>query len=120
MILLSLLGCTNLEPVSPTAPCEEAGYAIARRTFECTDDGDLANDRYLAFDAAYTCADVEWDLQPDTGIIYTKAPGNEVDYYHCAFAIGELACELVESYGDDFSQWLSASPACDLILEEAP
>lgn len=119
LLLLSLVGCTNLEPVESTAPCTEAGYALARRIFECTDDGDLANARYLAFTDAYTCTELEWVITPDTGIIYTNAPADEVDYFHCAFAMGELPCELVESYGDDFAQWLTASTACPLILEAA-
>lgn len=117
-MLLVLLSCTNLVPVTEELPCTEAGYAVARRTYECTGDGDLANARYLAFTDAYTCADLDWDVEPDTGIIYTNAPGNEVDYFHCAFAMGELACELVADYGDDFSQWLSASSTCEMILEE--
>lgn len=118
--LILLAGCNNLVPVESTAPCEEAGYALSRRTFECTGDGDLANARYLAFTEAYACTELEWDVQPDTGLVYTLAPGDEVDLFHCAFAIGELPCELVEEYGDDFGQWLTASTACPLILEAAP
>ena len=90
--LLLLTGCTNLVAVESTMPCEETGYAVARRTFECTGDGELANARYLAFTETYACTELEWNVQPDTGIIYTQAPGNVVDLFHCAFAIGELPC----------------------------
>lgn len=119
--LMALLGagCLNLEPVTADEPCNEVSYAVARRTFECTGDNALANQRYLDFSGAHACKELDWHFEPDSGIIYTNAPGLAVDYFHCAFAVGELPCELVERYGDDYAQWLTASPVCELVIEEA-
>lgn len=118
--LLLLAGCTNLEPVSGTLPCEEVGYAISRRTYECTGDTELANARYEAFVDTYTCRSIDWELgKQDTDLPNTVGPKGQLDYFHCAFAVGELACELVEAYGDDLDLWLDSSEACPLVIEGA-
>ena len=127
MILALLLGgCATLEPLPDTQPCLEAGYAIARRTFECTGDGDLANARYEAFEQQYECIPIG-DFFVDTGIVtkYLQAtdtadPGVfPPDYFHCALAIDGLACEKVAEFGDDLDQWLAVSNACAYVVQPA-
>ena len=115
--LLALSACYNLTPVDAGAPCAEVGYAISRRTFECTGDDGLANQRYRDFKDAYACRELDWDFSSDTAYIYAEIPGEASRYFHCSFTIGELPCELVEAYGDDFEQWLTASVACPLVVE---
>ena len=110
-------GCGNtLRQVPGTQPCEDTAVAISRRTFECTGDRDLANARYERFQAEYTCAtvDFETELADAWYDSLESAPG---DWFHCAWAVGELACELVELYGDDLDLWLSASPVCPYVVE---
>ena len=116
MILVWLLGCQSLDAVDPEAPCLEAGYAIAWRTYDCTGDADLANARYERFAENYECIAIDYpeiDAEGLTLLENAKNPGN---YFHCAFLIGELACELVDQYGDDIDQWLATSETCDLVV----
>ena len=118
MVLLSfLIGCESLEPISPKAPCVETGYAIARRTFECTGDTEAANARYQQFRSEYSCIAVEYNkdvVVSQYTVDESEQPGN---YFHCSFAIGELACELVQDYGNDLELWLDSSPICPLVVE---
>ena len=122
MVLLGVLGlgCAWLVPVDGDSPCREAGYAIARRTFECTADADLANARYDLFLAETECIPLTYDEQGNV----TSGPGagsgvKAEDTYHCAFLLGELACEVVEALGDDIDAWLASSDACAYVIEEA-
>ena len=119
MLLLALLGCNTARPLADTLPCEDAAVAISRRTYECTNDGDLANQRYEDVVASYECIPVtyETDIEGAWYDVIEDAPGN---WFHCAFAIGELPCELVEAYGDDFELWLDASPVCAVVMEPRP
>lgn len=115
-------GCASLQALPKDSPCVEAGYAIARRTFECTGDGDLANARFESFQARYACIALpSWFV--DTGVVtqvlepaesglYLDPP----DYYHCALAIGQLPCELVLDYGDDLASYLDSSNACAYVV----
>lgn len=120
MTALLLLGACVLQPMDPEAPCEEAGYAIARRTLECTGDTDLANERYLLFEEQTVCIPVEWNEQGEL----TSGPGANtgtavVDVFHCAFVIGEIPCEHALQYGDDIAAWLSVSQACAYVVAPA-
>lgn len=120
-----LLGsCKTLEPIDREQPCREAGYAIARRTFECTGDGDLANARYEKFRREYACIPIP-EYFVDTGeitkFLQTSDTGNSgifpPDYYHCALAIDGLACETVESFGSDIALYLASSDGCPWVAE---
>lgn len=108
MILLLLAGCPT--EIASDDICKEVGYAIAGRTQECTGDVALAEARYEAFSADYTCVA---DDGRDTALYLTE------DLYACPLAIRNLACELVDSYGDDTEAWLRASPFCALIVGPA-
>lgn len=117
---LLLLSCRVIQPIDPYAPCEEAGFAISRRTLQCTGDSALANDRYLLFEQETECIPVEWD---DQGTL-TSGPGAgtatpAVDVFHCAFLIGEIPCEYALEYGDDIAAWLSVSDACAYVVAPA-
>jgi len=122
MMLLTLLaGCTWLSPVDPDSPCEEAGYAIARRTFDCTADPELANARHDRFLESTECIPLTFD---EMGQV-TSGPGANQgvlaeDTYHCAFIISELACEVVAELGDDIAGWLEVSNACDYVVRVTP
>lgn len=122
MILLPLLtglsGCTWISKVDGDSPCNEAGYAIARRTYQCTGDPDLSNDRHDRFLDTTECIPLEYD---ELGQV-TSGPGANLgvaaeDTYHCAFLISELACEVVDELGDDIEAWLSVSNACAYVVE---
>lgn len=96
--------------------CKEAAYAIAGRTEECTGDGALATARYEAFFDAYTCVEVPPEsLADDTA--GAVAPQNLA---HCALAIRNLPCELVDEYGDALDRYMTASPVCRLLVEGGP
>lgn len=112
MILLTVLGCITLRPLEPDAPCREVGFAISRRTFDCTGDEALANERYERFEDELRCVPVDYE-----GIDTDQS--SQADWFGCSFAIGQLACPLVLEYGDDLQQWLTASEACELVVEPA-
>lgn len=114
--LLLLVGCSSLRTVEGDLPCLEAGYAIARRTFECTGDAELANARYVRFEAEYECVVVDYPEIEEPNEYLVGEEGLPGDWFHCSFAIGELACELVDAYGDDIDQWLTASPSCSEVV----
>lgn len=126
MIALLLGACAAMRVLPKDQPCIEAGYAISRRTFECTADPDLANARYLQFQDEYTCVPIPDWYRIDDGISVnglltyddTGRPRIEAqDYFHCSFAISQLPCEAVEAFGDDLSRWLASSDACGWIVE---
>jgi hypothetical protein len=122
--MLAATGCATLHALPREQPCHEAGYAISSRTFECTGDADLANARYRQFEADYECVPLaEWHL--DTGTEGSRIEGDTggltllpQDSFHCAFAIRQLACELVEAYGDDLDQYLASSDACGWVVKK--
>lgn len=91
-------------------PCTEVGFAIAARYEQCTGDTDGALALYEAFEADVTCLADTFPL---------RGPDGEPDpvAYECALVTRNLACELVEQYGQDLSLWLSSSPVCGALLE---
>lgn len=103
-----LAGCVAFKPMPPDQYCKEVGYAIAAVTEVCTGDTDLANDRHDAFVDQYACIEHEVD---EGGAVAPE------DLFDCAFRIQELPCDLVESYGDDISAYVSVSPGCALVVE---
>lgn len=122
--LALLTGCASLQALPKDQPCLDAGYAISRRTFECTGDADLANARYELFRERFRCVPLP-EYGVDTGVV-TKfiAPDDPAyqsvsppDFFHCAFAIEQLPCELVFEYGDDLHRWLDTSEACAWVVE---
>jgi hypothetical protein len=124
LCLLAATGCASLHALPREQPCVEAGYAISSRTFECTGDAELANARYLQFEKEYDCVPLApWHL--DTGTMGSRIEGDTgaltlqpQDAFHCAFAIRQLACELVEGYGDDLDQYLASSDACGWVVKK--
>lgn len=106
--LATLGSCTGYRPIPPDHPCREAAYAIAARTEECTGDVPLALDRFEAFEDTYVCLAVE--VGDGSDLIAPE------DLYDCAWAIRELPCELVDTYGDDLDRYLALSDACTWIV----
>jgi hypothetical protein len=113
-VLLLASGCGAMDLVDDDSACLEAGYAISRRTYECTADPDLANARFEKFSANYQCIPM-----PDWSDGLQEDEPYPPDLYHCAWVIGELACEWVDAYGDDIAAWLNSSPACAYVIEPA-
>jgi hypothetical protein len=109
LLLLGLAGCNALTPIGPEDFCHEAGYAIARRTEQCTSDIDLANARYLAFERQYDCIPIQMKDPPE-GV----APE---DLYACPLTIERLPCDIVEELGDDIDAWLASAAACSYLVE---
>jgi hypothetical protein len=106
---LGLLGCNALTPIDPESFCHEAGYAIARRTEQCTADIELANARYRAFERQHDCIAIHTDDPPE-GV----APE---DLYACSLTIERLPCDVVEELGDDLDAWLASADACAYVVE---
>lgn len=113
----ALLGCLSCNrSMEDDAFCREAAFAIAGRTEECTGDVALATARYEAFFDAYTCVEIPPErLGEDTAAAI--APQNLA---HCALAIRNLPCALVDGYGDELDRYLSASPVCAALVEAQP
>lgn len=116
LLALAGAGSSCNRSLEGDAWCKEAAYAIAGRTEECTGDNAAATARYEAFFDAYTCVDVPPEsLADDTA--GAVAPQNLA---HCALAIRNLPCELVEEYGDALDRYMTASPVCRLLVEGGP
>lgn len=116
MMLLWWLACSSLGEVDGEAPCREVGYSIAWRTFACTNDADLANARYEQFTSQYECIEVGFPEVDAENQYLLDAQDNPANWFHCAFVVGELACELVDDYGDDLDAWLESSDSCGRVV----
>jgi hypothetical protein len=82
---------------------------------------DLANARYEAFQRQVTCRSIDFDTEiAEDEAWYDVIQDSPADWFLCSFAIGELSCELADAYGDDLALWLTASPACDAVIESGP
>lgn len=104
------VGCT--QALEPDHLCREVGYAIAGRTVQCTGESSLAEARFDALLAGYTC-------RPVSGESFGEDTAGRVapqELFHCPLAIRNLPCEKVDEYGDDLDRWLEASPACAWIF----
>ena len=120
-LVLVLTACPSLSQMPRDQPCLDAGYAIARRTYECTGDTALGNERFEQFRREFACIDLP-KYAIDTGRVTrfivatdTGATISPPDYFHCALAIDALACETVTEFGDDIASWLSVSDACPWV-----
>jgi hypothetical protein len=124
-LFLLLAGCPSLHALPKDQACTEAGYAISGRTFECTADPDLSNERYLQFERDYDCVPLpDWQIEGGTAGTRLVGDTGDLPYYppdafHCAFAIRQLPCELVDEYGDDLDLWLATSDACEIVVAPA-
>lgn len=92
--------------MEPDRVCDDVGFAIAARTFECLDDEELAQDRFDAFERAYACRVRSLDEPIDR-------------YYHCPVEVNAIDCPSVRKFGGDLDLWLQRSSVCAVILEYA-
>lgn len=113
--LVATLGGGCAREVEPDRACQEAAYAIAGRTEQCTGDAALADARFTAFQQAFTCTEVPVESMGED----TASPISPEDRLHCAFAIRNLPCALVEEYGDDLERYMTASPMCATLVQPA-
>jgi hypothetical protein len=113
-LLLGLAGCLSpfITEVDDEQPCLEAGFAIARRTEECTGSRELANRRFHTFEREWACI----PTPPDDPELRDVAP----DLYGCAATITTLSCDTVDEFGDDLGSWLGVDPACGYVVEPSP
>lgn len=108
-ILLGLAGfgvagcCGGYYPIEKDEPCRQVGYAIASRTHACTQDSNLANQRYRTYVNDFTC----------------KAEVVTADSFLCSKAINELSCDDVRRWGDKLERWVGSSTACIAILSSS-
>ena len=80
--------------------CNSAGYAIANRTVDCTNDTKLANSRYSDFHYGFQC------------LYESSTPENEKNkWFSCSDVISDLDCKLVQENGHNLSWWIS-DPKC--------
>lgn len=81
--------------------CNSAGYAIANRTVDCTNDTKLANARYSDFHYGFQC------------LYDSSMSENEKNkWFSCSDVISDLDCKLVQENGDNLSWWIS-DPKCE-------
>ncbi len=87
-------GCGKPAELDGQDLCDEVGYAIANRTFQCQNDPDLGNQRFEDLRASYHCQTATAVAQGQTGSI-------------CA--VSALGCDAVAANGSDLDWWLVAS-----------
>ena len=126
--LMFLVGCADpWQVASLDRVCEDVGYAVSAVAFTCTSDTDTAQAAYDAFSSRYACrmAEIHGEVEPDASNgMYTWA--NDVPfevYYTCAASVGDVSCDLYETYAADsfagMDDWLAQAPACATILSYA-
>jgi len=104
---LVLMGCAEELPADH--PCDEIAFALAARTEDCTGNTTRAVALAEDFESQWEC------LLEDPAVEKQLAPAG-VDLYDCAFAVRNLACELVEVYDADLSMWMTSSETCELLV----
>jgi hypothetical protein len=93
-------GCGSVYDMEADEPCRQAGFSIAARTETCTNDADLANQRYETFRDRYRC---------------TIGKATELDFL-CSRGILQTPCEDVLRLGDDYDAWLGRDLRCSQIF----
>lgn len=94
-LLVLWAGCGKPEELDGKQFCEEVGFAIANRTFECQNDPALGNQRYEALRDQYTC-------QSEAAVQEGRMKG-------AICPVSSLSCEDVKTLGDDLDWWIAAS-----------
>jgi hypothetical protein len=105
-LALVLIGCASSLPDEQA--CLEAQTAMAARYEVCTGDTEAALDLYDALPEQRRC--LLEDIDVDVLTVEQRT-----GHYECAFVLRNLACEVVESHGDDIDAWMASSPVCGLI-----
>ncbi len=104
--LLLLGSACIVEKLEPGEVCKDIVSSISNRTFACTKDFKLANERAKRFQGQLRCtADSTTNLE---------------EVYACPVAIGALDCDRVKANGDDLPSWLAASSQCALVTGGQP
>ena len=107
---LGLSACTLVAPMPEDQPCKEVGWAYAARTYSCSGDVELANDRYDELVDQTTC--IEWAADDPR----LDEIGAE-DLFSCAFLIRNLPCETLEALDGDVQALLDLDPSCDWVIQ---
>lgn len=110
------VGCTT--PLPGDDVCQDVGYSISNKVFECNGDVAASNDAYERFMAAHPCKIS--DLPTEDEILEGRISDPPYDVvgqrYECSAAILRLTCEQAAAVGGDYDTFLAASGACDRIF----
>lgn len=109
--LLALAGCA-FEPLSGERLCQEVGFGIASRTFECTADEDRAQRSYEQLFETHTCTIAEVD---DLSTL-TSA---QTSWFACPAAMLLPECDAVADNAEDARWWLAQEETCAALFEGA-
>jgi hypothetical protein len=85
--------CTDELPVNQV--CDDAGYAISNRVYECTGDPDQANARYDWYKERFSCITTGWIADDDVSVVPDNDPRSPHVTYECVAAMRALSCETV-------------------------
>ena len=109
-LFFGLSACTLVAPMPDDQPCKEVGWAYAARTYTCSGDVELANERYDELTDQTTC--IEWE--PDDPRLDEIGAEN---LFTCAYYIRNLPCETLEALDGDVEALLALEPSCDWVIQ---
>lgn len=105
VVLAALLACGDPQDELPASEvCDDVGYSIANRTEACSDDRDLASERWAHYDERFAC---------NVGQVTEEIR----ELYVCPVELLRMDCETFLAYGDDLDALLSSVPECTRVVK---
>ncbi|MGE0320794.1 MAG: hypothetical protein AB7K71_12560 [Polyangiaceae bacterium] len=105
VVVVALLACGDPQEELPADEvCVDVGYSIANRTESCTDDPELASERWSHYEERFDC---------NVG----KVTDEIRELYVCPVELLRMDCELFLDYGDDLDGLLSSIPECTRVVK---
>lgn len=113
LVMVSFNTCTTLIPIEEQQVCDDVGYAISSKIFQCTGDHSLANKAYKNFSGNFFC---------NESVLGADLRAKDLrDVYACSEAIMQHSCDRVIEYKDDVNKYLDLSGQCaTIIVNEKP
>lgn len=136
LIVLLVAGCGYVPETQPEEVCADVATTVALLTMQCARDTHLAEQRYARLKDTFRCniegfadactaheaagqracvnSDCFWHAENNTCRGKLNVKGRNP--YACSHAIGNLTCDQLRDYGEDFDLWMAGEATCKEIL----
>jgi len=101
----------NLEPISGQRICDDVGYALSSRAYQCGLSTTSANQLFTQFEKEFSCdaSSVENELS-FVGL---------TNVYACVDSLRNTPCDSVKQWGDSLSIWFAQSSDCQILTQSS-
>jgi len=101
----------NLEPISGQRICDDVGYALSSRAYQCGLSTTSANQLFTQFEKKFSCdaSSVENELS-FVGL---------TNVYACVDSLRNTPCDSVKQWGDSLSIWFAQSSDCQVLTQSS-